>query len=625
MLSMPPGVGEEFAGYTILRVLGAGAMGTVYLAQHPRLPRHDALKVLSADLTADQDYRVRFLHEADVAANLSHPNILSVHDRGEYHGQFWISMDFVDGVDAATLLREQYPNGLPTDEALQVISSVASALDYAHRLGLLHRDVKPANILMSEPDAGERRIYLTDFGIARSIDDPAGLTVTNMTMGTVAYAAPEQLRGELVDARADQYALACTAYHLLTGALPYDHPNAAVVITQHVTAPPPSIGERRPELAALDTVFAKAMAKTPADRFGSCKEFAEELRKRLATGPIDILDTQPGPIWTAVTAPAAPPGRKRLVRRPKVLLGVLLGIVVLIGGGILAAVTVHKQHNPTTTPTPAGPPPNTGPFTGTYTAAYDADTDLDGKPTEGSTPYTATWGVRSVCGPTGCVATAARLDSRPTQFPKLVFDNVGGGWVAVALGSDKCRDAPTEVWAVITVQPRPDGTLAGEYSATTANGCAARRTVTFTRTGDVDVNSLPDPAAQAPRVVSPAEGLRGRYRQTMTTAKGTKLSPDDFAVRTACLRTGDRCMSYLHNPESAMQLVFGGGNWIWNREFDDKCEAGDPSHYKAYAQFSLPQPPQDPITLLTGRGHVEATGSCGVSFDIDVRTERLGE
>ena len=271
---MPVSVGEAFAGFTILRVLGAGGMGTVYLAAHPRLPRQDALKVLPTQWTADPQYRARFLREADLTSSLSHPNILGVHDRGEYDGQLWISMDYVGGTDASRLVREHHPDGLPVGEALEIITAVASALDYAHQRGLLHRDVKPANILL-DPQA--QRIFLADFGIARLIDDPSGLTATNMAVGTMAYAAPEQLRGEPLDGRTDQYALACTAFDLLTGAPPYVDSNPAVVITKHVAAPVPSLGERRPELAALDPVLARAMAKAPADRYPSCRDFAREL------------------------------------------------------------------------------------------------------------------------------------------------------------------------------------------------------------------------------------------------------------------------------------------------------------------------------------------------------------
>ena len=281
-MSLDPG--QVFAGYTIVRLLGAGAMGNVYLASHPRLPRQDALKVLPADLTADPEFRARFLREAELAAALSHPHIVRIHDRGEEDGQFWISMDYVAGTDAGRVLREQYPSGMPVDEVVSIIAAVGSALDYAHYRGLLHRDVKPANILLADPDGQLRRVFLADFGIARRVDDAMGLTATNMTVGTVNYAAPEQLKGLPIDGRADQYALACTAFHLLAGAAPFEDSNPAVVISRHVGEPPPSIGTRRPELAGLDAVFATAMAKEPAERFGNCAQFAEQLGRQLNPG-----------------------------------------------------------------------------------------------------------------------------------------------------------------------------------------------------------------------------------------------------------------------------------------------------------------------------------------------------
>ncbi len=289
---MPLAIGEEFAGYTILRVLGAGAMGTVYLVQHPRLPRQDALKVLSAELSTDPQFRARFLREADVAAGLSHPNIVGVHDRGESRGQLWISIDFVRGTDAAKMLRERYRGGMPVGLAMQIITAVGSALDYAHQGGLLHRDVKPANILIADPGSESQRVFLADFGIARRVDD-TGLTTTNMAMGTVAYAAPEQLMGESLDGRADQYALACTAFHLLTGTQPYDLPTPAAVIAKHVMAPPPPLGGRRRELAPMDRVFARAMAKKPVERFARCQDFTHALQRALDAGETQLALGRP--------------------------------------------------------------------------------------------------------------------------------------------------------------------------------------------------------------------------------------------------------------------------------------------------------------------------------------------
>lgn len=297
---MPLADGQVYAGYTILRKLGEGGMGMVYLAQHPRLPRYDALKVLPAALTVNDEYRQRFNREADIAATLWHPHIVEIHDRGELDGRLWISMDYVDGTDAATLLQTRYPNGIPPDEVVRITRAVAEALDYAHEQRLLHRDVKPSNILLSRPEDPKERIFLADFGIAKWADDNRRLTATNMAVGTVAYAAPEQLLGDPMDGRADQYALAATAFHLLTGTPVFQHSNPAVVISQHLSTPPPAIGTRRPELKDLGPVFSKALAKAPADRYATCVEFADALARQLGvvtaeTGAEDTVLAIPRP------------------------------------------------------------------------------------------------------------------------------------------------------------------------------------------------------------------------------------------------------------------------------------------------------------------------------------------
>ena len=286
--------GAIFAGHTILRLLGSGGMGEVCLAEHPRLPRRDALKVLPADVSADHEYRARFSREADLASTLWHPQIVSVHDRGEYKGQLWISMDYVDGLDARRLLASRFPAGLPTDEVVRIVTAVASALDYAHKQGLLHRDVKPANVMLTHSDQDDdwRRVLLTDFGIARNVDDISGLTTTSMTVGTVAYSAPEQLMGEEIDGRADEYALAATAYHLLTGSQLFPHSNPAVVISRHLNSPPPALAETRPELAALDPLFATALAKDPTTDFDdaptSHADWPSRLRHQLPDRPLSL-------------------------------------------------------------------------------------------------------------------------------------------------------------------------------------------------------------------------------------------------------------------------------------------------------------------------------------------------
>ncbi|WP_425295605.1 serine/threonine-protein kinase [Nocardia abscessus] len=193
--------GEVFAGYTIERLLGRGGMGSVYLARHPRLPRLTAMKLLNPELFDDKEIRARFVREADLVARLDHPNIVTVFDRGVEGDRLWICMRYIDGTDAAAL--DAWT--LPPQRAVQIVAATAEALDFAHSRGVLHRDVKPANILLERVEGAAERVFLTDFGIARLRDDAEGLTQTGTFTATLAYAAPEQLSGAPLDNRADQY------------------------------------------------------------------------------------------------------------------------------------------------------------------------------------------------------------------------------------------------------------------------------------------------------------------------------------------------------------------------------------------------------------------------------------
>ncbi|HTQ16170.1 serine/threonine-protein kinase [Mycobacterium sp.] len=640
-------VGQVFAGYTISRVLGAGGMGAVYLASHPRLPREEALKVLPTELTIDPEFRGRFEREAEMVAGLSHPHIVGIHDRGETDGQFWISMDYVAGTDAARLLAEQYPGGMPANEAVPIITAVASALDYAHRRGLLHRDVKPANILLSDPDGQGRRVYLADFGIARPMEDAAGLTATNMTVGTVFYSAPEQLRGESIDGRADQYALACTAFHMLTGAPPYADSNPAVVITKHVSAPPPPIGARSPELAGLDSVFARAMAKERSGRFGSCREFADQLSQYVspvsayggevtAAEPVTVAETNARLGLTAPTVqPQAQP--RRLARRPGVLVGALVAAVLLLAGGVFAVVTLTRHPHPVaaagapnSTPSAKAAAPNTGPLTGVYRVQFGPGANINDVPGSGLPPTTETYGIRSVCRPTGCAATASRLNGGTAFAPNPVFDQLADRWVAVNLVTTPCGaggGSTAEGWEVFTLRPGPAGTFTGDYTMMTSNLCELKRTVTFTRASDVDVNTLPDPAALPPRVVPPAEALHGHYRERRTFNVPAQPHQVDFAVTTECLRTGERCMSFFYAASGEVEpLVFDGGNWVLDTSQDTACSRnGQTMNIKKTGKYPLPQPPQNPITLLTGHGRHVQSAPCAMSGDFDETFTRTGD
>ena len=301
--------GDVFAGYTIVGPLGSGGMGEVYLAQHPRLPRRDALKILRPDLSMDGAFRRRFAREAELAAGLTHPRVVIVHDRGEFHGQLWIATQYIAGTDAGRLLRH-HPAGLSAGDAAAIIAAVAGALDYAHERGVLHRDIKPANILLSEPDhTGHRHVYLADFGIARPMDEANGITATNTTLGTFAYSAPEQLMGHDLDGRADQYALAATAYHLLAGTPPFAAAsNQVAVISHHLSVTPPPLSTYRSDLAALDDVLARGLSKDPAQRYPDCAALAAAITDVVARTPTASPQayTQPA---TPIVAPYAPTRR----------------------------------------------------------------------------------------------------------------------------------------------------------------------------------------------------------------------------------------------------------------------------------------------------------------------------
>ncbi|WP_342775257.1 ADP-ribosylglycohydrolase family protein [Nocardia yunnanensis] len=273
----------------IEREVGRGGMGSVYAARHPRLPRLIALKLLHQEMFGETETRTRFEREADVIAQLDHPNIITVYDRGDEGRQLWIAMQYVDGVDCASI----DPYDLAPERAMEIIVQTAAALDYAHGRGVLHRDVKPANILLSRSGGigtgFTERALLSDFGIARVLDDTAHLTRTGMLNATLAYAAPEQLTSAPMGPRADQYSLACTLFRLLIGRGPFDAPNIATVMLGHLQSPPPDVSALRPDLPAeLDAVLRKALAKDPRDRYETCYEFARAAWETVAE-PVSLV------------------------------------------------------------------------------------------------------------------------------------------------------------------------------------------------------------------------------------------------------------------------------------------------------------------------------------------------
>ena len=270
--------GSQLAGYRTEEEIGRGGMAVVYRAYDDHLDRRVALKVLAPDLARDEVFRARFIQESRIAAATEHPNIIPVFSAGEADGVLYIAMRHVPDGDVRTLIDRVGP--LPAARACALIAQAASALDAAHARGLVHRDVKPTNMLLeissrtSRPD----HLYLSDFGLAKPSAAATGLTATGQFFGTVDYIAPEQIQGDPLDGRTDQYALACTAFEMLSGSPPFQRENGMAVISAQLSEPPPSLSARVPGLpAAADRVIAKALAKSPADRYDRCLDFAEAL------------------------------------------------------------------------------------------------------------------------------------------------------------------------------------------------------------------------------------------------------------------------------------------------------------------------------------------------------------
>ncbi|MEV6771018.1 serine/threonine-protein kinase [Nocardia sp. NPDC051030] len=341
--------GEVIAGYVIARRIGAGGSGVVYAARHPRLPRLTALKILKEGEVADAEVWKRFEREADIAAHFDHPNIVQVYDRGVADDRFWISMQYIEGVDAAEL------HGVSAERALRIGEEIGGALDYAHGKGVLHRDVKPSNILIAAPDEGRpERALLGDFGIARIRDETTNLTHPGNISATFAFASPEQVSGKPVGPKSDQYSLACTLFVLLTDQRPFTADNLLGWVHAHTQEKPLRASTIRPDLpVALDAVLERALAKNPDDRYPSCVEFTQAATQAYysdpamaVTAPARSLFT-PRPRSTPIPAPADE--RKspwqRLLRRKVVIPAAIVALVV--GGGVAYALSQGgEEPNP---------------------------------------------------------------------------------------------------------------------------------------------------------------------------------------------------------------------------------------------------------------------------------------
>jgi serine/threonine protein kinase len=365
-----PRVGAEFAGYRLESVIARGGMSTVFLSESLRLARKVAVKVLAQDLADDDTFRERFVRESLIAASLDHPNVIPIYDAGEYEGLLYIAMRYVQGPQLKALVQSSGP--LPPERLVPIMSQVGGALDAAHARGLIHRDVKPGNILV-DALVGQQpsdHIYLCDFGLTKQASSHSGLTQTGQFMGTIDYIAPEQIEGRDVDARTDIYSFGCVLYECLTGSVPFKKSTEAAILWAHIQEQPIPVTERNPDLPAeIDPVIVKALDKTPDARYQSCADLVGALRSVFGAPvsssapmiPASVAD-EPAAVGTALPVPpsqvssrlglepegagqaGAPsaserPPRQPAPRRTLALAGlVMLLIGALIGGGIAYAL-----------------------------------------------------------------------------------------------------------------------------------------------------------------------------------------------------------------------------------------------------------------------------------------------
>jgi predicted Ser/Thr protein kinase len=355
--------GSVFAGYRLEEMAGRGGMGVVYRARQLRPDRLVALKVITPDYAQDPIFRQRFESESEVAASLEHPNVIPVYEVNEVDGLLFIAMRFVDGHDLHSLIR----SGLDPQSAVRIIDQVAGALDAAHAAGLVHRDIKPGNVLVADV-GGRWHAYLTDFGLAQRVDGSAGLTRTGTFMGTPDYAAPEQIRGERVDARTDVYALTCVLYESLTREVPYPRDSAPAAMYAHLDAPPPSVTEHVAGLPpATNEVIRRGMAKNPDDRYPSAGDLGRAAVAALEERPVTerertVAAGQAAPnAETIIDEPAlapppaeTPPARSS---RRAVLIGVPLAIAAVVAVAAVVALDGDGGGGDGGTPTPAAAGP----------------------------------------------------------------------------------------------------------------------------------------------------------------------------------------------------------------------------------------------------------------------------
>ncbi len=359
--------GTRFAGYLIEGVAGQGGMGVVYRARQLRPSRIVALKVISPQLAGDREFRERFAHESEIAASIEHSNVIPVYEVSEESGLLYIVMRYVEGTDLRSLIESAGRLALP--RAVDILAQLTAALDAAHERGLVHRDIKPANVLIAR-ESGRDHVYLTDFGLAK-LAAGGGQTRAGMFVGTLDYAAPEQLEGRPVDARTDVYATGCVLYHMLTGSVPFPHQHEAAIMFAHLSEQPRAIRELVPGLPAqVDTIIARAMAKDPDERYPSAGDLGRAAIAAAEGQRATVLERSvaTGQAAPRSAAPATPGTGPRVSGRAAAVAGAALAAIVIAAlaiGGVFGS----NGHHPAVPTNARKTTPPRAPTTKTYASS----------------------------------------------------------------------------------------------------------------------------------------------------------------------------------------------------------------------------------------------------------------
>jgi YVTN family beta-propeller protein len=568
--------GAEFAGYLIERELGRGGMGVVYLAEQQFPRRKVALKLLPRDLATDEKFRERFVRESNLAASIDHPNIIPILAAGEQDGVLYIAMRYVAGLDLKELIRREGPLDLERTDG--IVSQAAAAVDAAHRRGLVHRDVKAANILVVPGEDAEREhVYLSDFGLTKRMSSDSGLTGTGQFVGTLDYAAPEQFEGKPLDAGTDVYSLGCVLYECLVGEVPFRRESEAALVYAHLHDPPARPTQARPDLpAGVDDVVRRALAKSPDDRFPSCGVLAAAFRQ--VTGAPSI----------------SPPAPGRTPRRHAVLASVL-------GTGALVAVTVIVLLLRTGSSTRA---PESSPTTGPGPSASTAP---------GQSPVPEIKAVTL----TEIDARAARLVQSAViggDFAGPVAAGQGGIWMGQGT-SDRFARGP-----LLHVDP---DTLDVEASVTGVSPydlAVAPHTWVWASCGGADLVAI-DPSTDT-RVRSirlPRSGNAFGCTASLAIADGSVWVLDDQEdglYRFDALTGEDQGSTRLENPVGSREGIAFGERALWALDsFDGRMYRVDPRTGRVVAL--VPIQGAQPLAVAAGEGSVWVLLDNGILLVVD--------